>query len=182
MICAPSRDLRVSDRPCQGTFLAARTIMVNMASFLSRLVSHSGTTLDLATAVAPEIIAGLAAHLTPAQRDFLADELPGELAAAVRRSDLLATPIEERILGPGINLGRAHELVASSCRALAEVLSTEAIEALRSSVPAGLVAWLDPPSSALIDVTSRSTTLASGRPGSSHPISEAHPDPIRPIR
>jgi hypothetical protein len=183
-----AHDLRDVARPArfrstvQGTFLAARKIMVNMPTFLSRLVSHSGTTVERAAAVAPEIIAGLAAYLTPARRDFLADELPEELAAAVRRSDLLATPIEERILGPGINLGHAHELVASSCRALAEVLSIEAIDVLRSSVPAGLAVWLDPPTSALIDVPSRSTTLASGRPGSSHPISEARPDPTRPIR
>lgn len=157
-------------------------MMVNMASLVSRFVSHSGATLELAAAVVPEIIAGLAAYLTPTQRDLLASELPEELAAAVWRPKLLAIPIEERILGPGINLGRAHELVASSCRALAEVLSIEAIEALRSSVPAGLVAWLDPPSSAIVEVVSRSTTLASGRPGSSHPISEAHSDPTRPIR
>jgi hypothetical protein len=152
-----------------------------MAKLLSRLTAHSGTTFEVAATVAPRIMAGIASYLTPAQRDLVASELPDQLAEAVWRADLETVPIEQRLLGPNINLGRAHELVASMCRALAEVMSTEALEALRSSVPAGLVAWFDPPASSIAKTASGST-LASGRPGSSHPISEARPDPTRPIR
>ena len=157
-------------------------VMVTIAAVVSRFVSHSGANAELAGSVAPEIVAGIAAYLTPAQRDLVADELPEELATEVWRVDLLATPIEERILGPSISVGRAHELVASMCRTLAEVLSIEAIDALRSSLPSELGAWLEPPSNSLDRSPRSAYTLASGRPGSSHPISEAHPDPTRTIR
>ena len=157
--------------------------MVNMANLDSRFASHAGVTEEFAASIEPEIIAGIASHLTPARRELVASELPEQLAAAMRRDDLRAMPIEERILGPSISLGRAHELVASLCRALAEVLSIEAVAALRSSLPTELATWLDPPTLAIVDGATRPTrTLASGRPGSSHPISEAHPDPKRPIR
>ena len=155
-----------------------KEIMVYRTQPLERFVEHSGATVELAAAVAPKIIAGLASYLTPAHRDLVADEL----ADAMWRTDLQAVPIEESIVGPSISLGRAHELVASMCRALVEVLSTDAIEALRSSVPARLVEWFDPPASSIDERVRRSSTLASGRPGSSRPISEARPDPTRPIR
>ena len=155
MICVTSRELRGSEQLAFGArSLLARMTMANMAHLDSRFASHAGVTEELAASIAP----------------------------AMRRDDLLAMPIEERILGPSIRLGRAHELVASLCRALAEVLSIEAVEALRSSLPTELVAWLDPPTLAIDGATRSTWTLASGRPGSSHPISEAHPDPKRPIR
>src|SRR5262249_15228069 len=57
----------------------------------------------------------------------------------------IAVPLEERLLEAGITSGRAHELVASGCRVLAEELSTEALTAVRAAVPPSLAGLLTTP-------------------------------------
>src|SRR5262249_40389021 len=70
------------------------------------------------------------------------------------------------------------ELLASVCHVVAEQLSAEAIEALLGSLPIGIARMLGPVSP---ELGRRSTarpqrdTLAGGRPGSRHPLSEAGP-------
>lgn len=123
----------------------------------------------------------IGSYLSPGHRELLLEELPPALRAAVGTRRDVSLPIEERILAPGITLGRAHELVASVFRVLEERLSGELIEALRTELPHELASMLVAPSSdADRDelVPGVRDTLAEGRPGSHHPVSESALDAV----
>lgn len=144
-------------------------------AFLSHVAGHAGIPVVDADHVARTVLSGLGGYLTTTQRDLVADELPAELGAALSESASIAVPIEERLLAAGMSASRAHELVASVCRVLGEELSTQALLVLRQAVPRPLAELLTWPSTELTARPERGTqsTLASGRPGSRHPISEA---------
>ena len=151
---------------------------MNAASFVSHVAGHAGVPSDLAERTTRAVLSGLGAYLTPAHRQFVADELPAPLAAALLDIGGVAVPIEERLIGPGITAGRARELVASVCRVLAEELSDAALHALRGAVPIGIASLLATPSPELTGAPPdpRSyDSLAGGRPGSRHPISDVPP-------
>jgi uncharacterized protein (DUF2267 family) len=151
---------------------------MSTASFVSHVAGHAGVSSDRAEGVTRVVLNGLGAYLTPAYRQLVADELPAPLGEALLDSAGVAVPIEERVLGPGVTAGRTHELVASVCRVLAEELSTRALVALRAAVPIGIASLLATPSPELADAPPdrrRYETLADGRPGSRHPISDAPP-------
>ncbi len=145
---------------------------------LSHIAAHAGVSTDLAQRAACAVLSGLGAYLSASGRQLVADELPPELAAALLAADGLATPIDERLLAPGITAGRARELIASVLRVLAEELSDEAVRALRGGAPPELAALLAPPTReapARAAPGAHRETLAAGRPGSHHPVSEARP-------
>ncbi|HEX2685159.1 MAG TPA: DUF2267 domain-containing protein [Kofleriaceae bacterium] len=148
------------------------------ASIVSHVAGHAGVSHDRAERATRAVLSGLGAYLTPAYRQLVADELPAPLGAALLDNTGVAVPIEERVLGPGVTAGRAYELVASVCRVLAEELSTRALLALRAAVPIGIASLLATPSPELAGTPPdrrRYETLAGGRPGSRHPISDAPP-------
>ena len=142
----------------------------------SHVAAHAGVPIALAERVTREVLAGIGGTLTPAGRELVADELPAGLGAAILAGGSLTTPIEERVVALGVTPGQARELIASVCRVLIEELSGEAIDALRVGVPTALAALLvepmtdQPPPRAL---DPRRATLADGRPGSQHPLSDA---------
>jgi uncharacterized protein (DUF2267 family) len=118
------------------------------------------------------LLGGLGRRLAPAQRDLVAEELPPALAALLVESGELAIPLEEMLLVDR-DLGDTRELIASACRALAEELSVEAVEALRAAAPPSIAALFVTADPAVPAGGSRNRqNLASGRPGSQRPLSE----------
>ena len=148
----------------------------------SHVAAHAGVPIALAERATRTVLAGIGGTLTPAGRELMADELPAGLGAAILAGGSLATPIEDHVVALGVTLGQARELIASVCRVLVEELSSEAIEALRVGVPNALSALFVEPVTPVTPVTDeppprqaldpRHDTLADGRPGSQHPLSD----------
>jgi uncharacterized protein (DUF2267 family) len=146
--------------------------------FIAHVADHAGVSIERAGRVTRIVLSGLGSYLTPAIRQLVADELPAPLGLALREGTGTAPPLEERVLEAGLAAGRARELVASVCRVLAEDLSTDALTALRAGMPSALAVLLATPTHGLATRSPeprRSATLATGRPGSRHPISESRP-------
>jgi uncharacterized protein (DUF2267 family) len=147
-------------------------------TFIVHVAGHAGVSIERAERVTRVVLSGLGSYLTPAARLFVADELPAPLGLALREVSGVAVPLEERVLEAGITAGRARELVASVCRVLAEELSTDALTALRAGLPPLLAGLLETPARGVAmrpTEPRRNATLATGRPGSCHPISESRP-------
>jgi uncharacterized protein (DUF2267 family) len=147
-------------------------------SFVEHVASHAGVPIDHADRIVRTVIAGIGTYLSSSQRQLVADELPPALATALREGSDFAAPIDERVLAPGVTVGQAREFIASTCRVLVEELSDEALHAIRENVPPAIAAYLEPTSPELAHVAvapHRYETLASGRPGSLHPIDESPP-------
>jgi uncharacterized protein (DUF2267 family) len=135
-------------------------------------MAHAGGSADSAERAAVAVLTAIGGHLSPGHRGLVADELSPALAAALATPRDVAAPIEEHVLVPGMTVGRARELVASVCRVLVEELSTEAVQIIRNTVPS-LATYFVRPSPAAARARGRVDSLAAGRPGSQHPISEA---------
>jgi uncharacterized protein (DUF2267 family) len=159
-----------------GADLALLPSMITTThSFVTHVAAHSGLPPDAADRVARMVISGIGTYLPAAHAQLAADELPPELGAALIAGDGLAVPIEERIVALGQTVGRARELIASVCRVLAEQLSIEAIAAIRRALPPDLAALVVSPALEHHEISAEpaATTLATGRPGSRHPISDS---------
>jgi uncharacterized protein (DUF2267 family) len=160
----------------------ARSMHCNAAmsaeTFIAHVADHAGISIEHAERVTRTVLSGLGSYLTPAIRQFIADELPVPLGRVFGEDVGVAVPLEEQVLEAGLTAGQARELVASVCRVLTEQLSTDALTALRTGVPPLLADRLVTPAD---DLTTpppeprRHATLATGRPGSAHPLSESHP-------
>jgi uncharacterized protein (DUF2267 family) len=161
-----------------GAALASLAVMTATTDDLcSHVAAHAGVPLTLAEQATRAVLAGIGGTLTPAGRELVADELSAGLGAAILAAGSPATSIEDQLRGLGATAGQARELVASVCRVLVEELSSEAVDALRVGVPATLAALLvaparDEPVPRPAPAGARDT-LAEGRPGSHHPLSEA---------
>lgn len=152
--------------------------MMSAETFLAHVAGQAGTSTEQAEHATRVVLSHLGSYLGTSTRRWIADELPGPFALALHEVSDVAVAIDERVREPGITAGRARELVASVCRVLAEELSTDALVALRAAVPAALAERLASPSQGLAVQPAeprRSATLATGRPGSAHPISESRP-------
>ena len=150
----------------------------DLDTLVAHVAGHAGVPDDTAERAMRAVLAGFGGYLPMSGRRLLADELPHELADTIEAGDSLAIPVEERVLARGASAGQAHELVTAVCRVLAEELSEEALHALRAALPLELGAQLVPPE---LEAGSppaeprRRPTLAGGRPGSEHPVSESAP-------
>jgi uncharacterized protein (DUF2267 family) len=158
--------------------------MTTSNDFINHVAAHAGISPERAAYATRVVLAGLGAHLSAPRRELVAEELPPALASALLADAGVATPIDERVLAPDVPAGQARELIASVCRALAEELSAEAVGALQRSAPPELAAFLAPP---VREARPRAAshpppreTLAAGRPGSRHPVSEARPPRPQP--
>lgn len=153
--------------------------MTTTEDLCSHVAAHAGVPLALAERATRAVLAGLGGTLTPAGRELVADELSTGLGAEILAGGSPATPIEDRIRGLGATAGQARELIASVCRVLVEELSSEAVDALRIGAPAALTRLLvaplhdEPPPRPAPAPAGGRDTLAEGRPGSHHPLSEA---------
>jgi hypothetical protein len=91
------------------------------------------------------ILGEVGAHLTPATRDLLAEELGDLLGPIVLSGQASGRTIEQHVLEPGMSLARAIELIASVCKALSEELSEDVLVRLRAELPGELAQRLAVP-------------------------------------
>lgn len=147
--------------------------------FNTHVAGHAGVSIREAADAVRVVLSGISGYLDLGCRLAVADELP-----PVPRTILLeqpsdaALPIEERMLGSGRPLAHARELIASVCHVLAEELSDDALLWLRRALPADLSRMLERPARAASNderLAGVRNTLASGRPGSHHPIVDSPP-------
>jgi hypothetical protein len=127
----------------------------------------------------------LAAELPDVDRRALLDVTPSECVPPELHEPSSGSPIDRVARRAALPLGRAREETAAVVRALAEALSAEARARLFRHVDPelrALVSAMDhaPESTAAhappAPVRRAPPTLATGRPGSEHPLSEARPD------
>ncbi|MGE3542728.1 MAG: DUF2267 domain-containing protein [Kofleriaceae bacterium] len=147
--------------------------MMTTSEFLARVADHAGIDNTMAGRVTRAVMAAVGSSLSPACSELVGEELPPMLAAALRAAEPNDYPAQPRIEALGHSPGRAHELIASVCRVLADKLSHEANDALHASVPHDLAQLLVPSSDEhLPEPAPHRDTIAEGRPGSSHPVTE----------
>ena len=151
-------------------------MIATIEDFTSHVAAHAGVDGALAERVSRAVLAGIGGSLTPAGRQLVAEELPAGLGAALADCRP-AMSIEDAVRALGTTPGHARELIASVCRVLVEELSGQAVAVLRRAAPAGLAALLAEPEAGELPSPPapepRRDTLAGGRPGSHHPVSEA---------
>ena len=95
-------------------------------SFIGHVAAHAGVSAERAEVVTRAVLARIGGSLTPEHRQLIAEELPPALAAAV--------------LSPEASVDEAmsthqRELVVSVYRVLAEELSADGLDWLRTSLP-----------------------------------------------
>ncbi len=149
-------------------------------TFVSHVAGHAGVSPQRAERAARAVLTGLGAYLTPATRQYIADELPDPLAAELLAGGREGTgiPLEERVIEPGTSAGRARELIASVCHVLAEELSSRALRTLRLAAPITIAPLLAEPAAEVTGppaMVRRDDTISSGQPGSRRPISGTRP-------
>lgn len=148
-----------------GASLADGSYMIASPEALaSHVAGHAGVAEDRASDVVRTVLGGLGAYLSPAARQLVVDELPAALGTSLDAGSRSF----EAALGD-----HARELVASVCHVLAEELSVEALEALHRELPASLASLFAADEPTPRKPPERTDTLAAGRPGSKHPLSEA---------
>jgi len=145
----------------------------------SKVMLYGGLREERARPVILSVLTALRRQLGSPEAEALADELPAELATALRHGsyaggdDLVASvaAIEQ------VSAAEAVEHVACVGRALAELLPTDLLARLRRTLPVHSAKLLEPSAPATDEVYAHPgrATLAEGRPGSRHPLSEARP-------
>jgi uncharacterized protein (DUF2267 family) len=149
-------------------------------ALLGNVAAHAGMReLDDARHATDAVMAAFGAHLPIAMRDLVAAELPDRQAAVLQGGASLGVgqPIEQVVASTlGVRTAVALEVVASVCHVLAERLSDPAIDALRAHLPRPVADLLAAPAEAVHPDGLHGRTLADGRAGSRHPVSEAQPE------
>ena len=141
-------------------------------TFIAHVAAHAGVTVNSAEAITRTMLARIGTALTPVHRRQVADELPPALAQAVMTPEVMP----DIIVDDAISV-HGRELIASVCRVLAEELSGEALGWLRGELPPRLADLLVPGAPPTDTAPAHGTNLATGRPGSTRPLSESHLEP-----
>ena len=145
-------------------------------------ITRLGLSGGRATKVLDDAIRLIRAHLSPAGVERVAGALPSPLDHRLREA-------KERPITLGHD--RASEELETALRALGGVLPEDVIAFLEEALPAAIACHLRravPPPPAYAPGTTRNVppvpihTLATGRPGSEHPLSESAPDHERRAR
>jgi uncharacterized protein (DUF2267 family) len=146
--------------------------------FLAHVAAHAGgTDMEAVRAATHAALSVTGAYLTRPVRELIATELCPALGEIVVRGEAgTALPIAEHVLTPEMTIARADELVASVFTVLAEELSDEMLTRLQRELPARLAHMLNRPAPSSVQPALARETLAEGRPGSTHPVSEARAD------
>jgi uncharacterized protein (DUF2267 family) len=132
-------------------------------TFIGHVAAHAGVPVERAEQVTRAVLARIGVSLTPERRQQIAEELPPALASAVLEHEAHvhdALSVHQR------------ELVASVYHVLAETLSADALGWLRTELPARMAEMLVADAPASTHSSTHGETLATGRPGSHHPLSE----------
>src|SRR5262245_40054760 len=125
----------------------------------------------------------LAEQLSPSARARLARVLPRERADAVmraprREADRLDAFYERVSRREGVEHGFAVEHAQSVCRALGDALDDDGRRQIAACLSDAVARMLAPSAQepAFVAPRGRKHSLAAGRPGSAHPLSEARPE------
>jgi uncharacterized protein (DUF2267 family) len=149
---------------------------------VAELAGFHGRT-DAARAIRATVIA-IGERLRDDERAALGRALPGAFTTALERaayagdfekSDLFARVARHGGVGPGF--GAEHAQVV--CQALGELLPAETLTRLRKELGPSIGELFLPPEpipSIEREPSVTGSTLAAGRPGSRHPVSDAHVD------
>ncbi|HTR52489.1 MAG TPA: DUF2267 domain-containing protein [Kofleriaceae bacterium] len=148
--------------------------------FIARVADHAGIPIGRAEAATRVVLSSLGSYLPRGRCDEVAAELPPTLRRDLLDAAGAAIPVEERLLALADNrAARAHELLASVCHVLAELLSNEALSWLSLALPARVGRLFERPAperSADDHAAGRDDTLASGNLGSHHAIADQAAD------
>jgi uncharacterized protein (DUF2267 family) len=141
------------------------------------------TERDAARRALDAAIGALAETLTPEEARAFAASLPAPFVTVLRRTRfegvMSATELYERARRlAGAAPARSREATQVALRAIGESLDEEALVILRRALPRDIAALLEKPTYGEPPPYSQpgSRTLASGRPGPRHPLSESHAD------
>lgn len=137
-----------------------------------------------AQAAIEAVLDAVAGHLPDQDRAFIADRLPEPYAAAVRRPTRSAASRPDDLYAQlatreEVSLGLAIEHARAACSGLAELAGAEARALLARRLPPDWAALFRPAARASAagvprgPVPGHGQTLATGKPGSSRPLSEA---------
>lgn len=143
-------------------------------------------TVEEAVAAMNATIAALGERLRETERRALADALPGHLGGRLRhrkhRGAFDIAEFYDRIhRREGVHLGFAREHAQVVCRVLGEILPEEVLRILDDALPKPFAELFRSPPEGEAPPEYRLAhgpqhhTLATGSPGSSHPLSESHP-------
>lgn len=181
-------------------------MLLRMEELASHVAAHAGVSDPVAAYSLRAVVTGIGAYLTRDARRLVGEELPEPLATALGSAAGDRRPLEERVQLTGLTPGQIRELVASACRVLAEELSHEALDALTCALPpsaadlfvgsspavprtkrrppqAGSVHEPNPHGDRKLSSAPGTTqeqeheTLAEGRPGPRHPLSDPNRAP-----
>ncbi len=149
---------------------------------VSRVEGLAGISREDAVRALRAVTSSLVEALSTDEADALARELPQELRSLVR-GRAMAVPLdraaflEHVAIRESVDLGFAIEHGECACRALAEQMSLELRARLQRNLPRleSLFAVCDTPSEPAPPPI-HGSTLATGRPGSRHPLSESRPE------
>jgi uncharacterized protein (DUF2267 family) len=148
---------------------------------IGRVVLHGGLTEEQAHATVVAVLGALRRQLGRTEAEALADELPADLAEPLRHGQYAGGDATADVAAAEhVAHGVALEHVATVCRALAESLPEALTERLRRALPPATAALFAPSPPATSPeprphATPHRDTLAQGRAGSRHPLSEAQP-------
>lgn len=159
---------------------------MNRDELLSHVAMHAGLPDSEAAERTVRVVLGvLGEQLSGAAARELEEELPPGLGAALREvqhdQHFGLEELEVRVAQrEGVRLSFAVEHVGVVVQALARALLPAALYRLREALPDSVAALLTPPeeadSAAPVHLHPEHHTLAEGRPGSRHPLSETRPE------
>lgn len=161
--------------------------VISRQTLLEGIIRYGGAaTVETAVGALRATLATLGDRLPDDARAILADALPQRVAKVLRAHryggpfdvDVLYERVARR---EGVPLGVAREHVQVVCRVLGEVLPERVARVLEAALPRSFgelfrrpEAGPPPPHRARTEAPALNT-LASGKPGSLHPLSEARP-------
>jgi uncharacterized protein (DUF2267 family) len=147
---------------------------------IEEVAAHAGVSRTEGARAIAALLATLAERLSAAESAALADALPDTLAAPLHSGCYEGTFDRDELIArvarrEGVGLTFALEHAQSVGRVLAEALPPSLLERLRRALPPDIAALLAPPpvEAEPPPRTPYGHTLADGRPGSRHPLSEA---------
>jgi len=167
--------------------------MSSLSAILEPVVKLTGLGEDAAERIARVVVAVLCEQLAPVERARVVPALPARLAPAVSTDTPAPTAQPEPPLDSldgfyqrigrrlGVEVGAALELAQLVLSRLGATLDPDTRTLLELRLPEGFATLLEPRSVHALpahpaESTRRYATLAEGRPGASHPLSQVRPE------
>ncbi|MGH7280664.1 MAG: DUF2267 domain-containing protein [Polyangiaceae bacterium] len=159
---------------------------MNEEALLQRITDLAGLDAHDASMAARATLGALGERIVYEERAALARELPDDLAALFRgrkyRGRFSVANFFDRVQKrEKVSLGFAREHAQVVCRAIGELLSEDAFSSLERRLPEAYAELFrssqagEPPTDYRLAKGPNHHTLATGAPGSQHPLSESSP-------